>query len=221
MMYELIKQIRENGGATKEDLVALEPYLTTGPIKFDNSRFYKNVEFINKNYDILYYVTRDIDVSYIENEKLAEIVFYLNIFATNANYNSKNNTIEFKACDVCAINNLFLRHFNFWNNYYNKTENPFILKSTKNIHHEESFELIFNTLDDKVLDLILYLIYKHKLFKITEALPRKHDIFPRPGYIFLIDHRSVNESEFKAYRNKVEKFLDNMVNEYELKEETE
>ena len=213
MLYKLTKQIRENGGATKEDLKTIEPYLTTGPIKFDNSRFYKNVEFIKQNYDILDYITREIDVSYIQNEKLAELVFYLNIITSNAKYNVDSNSIEFTVKDnpVVTINTLIFGNLYFWSKFYKENEEPFILKSSKNIHNLETFELKFNVLDDKILDILLSLIYQKKLFKVAEALPKVG-----MGYNFIIDHRHVYEPEFKAYRNKVSKFLDTMVDKYKI-----
>lgn len=224
MLYKLTKQIRENGGATKEDLKELEPFLSTGPIKFDNSRFYKNVEFIKQNYDILDYVTREIDVSYIKNEKLAELVFYLNVLFGKTSYDVLKQTFIFETSNNSALKEFFKMITSrniFWDNYYSKNEDPFIINSFQGIHNIMASHLAFHFADEKILDLLLSLIYTEYIFKKTEALPRTHySSYPAPGYDFFIDNRVVTEIEFKTYRNKVSKFLDKMTDKYKIDKES-
>lgn len=223
MLYKLTKKIKENGGATKEDLKELEPFLSTGPIKFDNSRFYKNVEFIKSNYDILDYVTREIDVSGIVNPKLAELVFYLNVLFGVTTYDAVRSTFKFESNhhQLKDFFNFICGAHNFWTKYYTEDEEPFVICSFQGMRNIMASHISFPILDDKIIDLLLSLIYTKYIFKITEAVPTGTYSEIKRGfhYKFTIDHRSVGEMEFKSYRNKVSKFLDTITTKYEIKGE--
>lgn len=228
MLYDIVKNIREKGSCSQDDLKELEDFLTTGPIKYDNSRFYKNVEFIKRSYDILDYVTREIDVSHIENEKLAEIVFYFNVMFGKVEYYKDTQSITFKYNVIgndSIIDSILFSSLNHWERYYKNNEEPFESANVRTIHKSSEYKLTFKILDDKILDLILFSIYKHKIFKEAVAMPNNtpqyngRPLSLKSRYRFYIDNKEVYEYEFKQFNSSLEDFRSNMIDKYKIEKD--